>query len=379
MDKIKICIWMNIPSHHQHFFFEALNAREDTELAVRYYDKPLLETRQAQGWVAPELEKYARFATVDSISEPELREYIHIIPTFDSRGGKALAELAVMHSLRWCHWGERTGTSFVKRVKYNLFLFKLLYRPISRIHKRQYIGFIRDHAMIAFAQGKLAQDELTAWGIPEHKIHILSYSVPALPAGHNAPEIKTFANGRMVFLCCATLCERKGIIWLLQAYTSLPQEKRKKTCLVFVGSGDNSKYLKYCRENQLVDNVFFAGSRRSDQIAGVYNSSNCFVLPTLHDGWGAVLNEAASVGMPLISTTECSAAWHLIEPGVNGFRVPIKNYVRLREAMEFYIDHPEKITEHGCISKQLFESFSPQNNAGRMVAALKNTAQNEAG
>ncbi len=374
---MKICIWMNIPSHHQHFFFEALHAREDVELAVRYYDRALLESRQAQGWVAPEPESYAVFAHPESIADPKMEGYVHIIPSFDARGGRVLAELAVRHGLEWCHWGERTGTGFAKMVRYDLSLFKWFYRPLNRIRMRRHIGFIRDHALLALAQGKLAQDELSEWGIPKDRIRILPYAIPALPPEPRSSEIEAFAGGRIVFLCSATLCPGKGIIWLLRAYAALPPEKREKCRLVFVGGGDNSEYLRFCRKEKIAAGVLFAGRRPSDRMAGVYNSCDCFVLPTLHDGWGVVLNEAASAGMPIISTTECGAAWHLIEPGVNGFRVPIKNYVRLRGAMEFYIDHPEKIAEHGRISKKLFESISPRNNAENMVEALKYAMQNK--
>ena len=56
-------------------------------------------------------------------------------------------------------------------------------------------------------------------------------------------------------------------------------------------------------------------------IAQWLRRADVLVLPSLFDGWGAVLNEGASAGKALISTTECGAAWHLIRHGDNGFRV----------------------------------------------------------
>ena len=371
MSTMKICIWMNIPSHHQHFFFEALYARGDVELAVRYYDRALLESRQAQGWVAPEPESYARFADPESISDPEMRDCIHIIPTFDARGGRRLAELAVRCNLKWCHWGERTGMRIAKLVGFNVFLYKWLCYLLNLIHMHRYIGFIRDHALVAFVQGKLAREELLRLGVPEERIRFLPYSVPALPKVPALSEVANFVRGRIAFLCVASLCRRKGIIWLLRAYAALPDELRARCCLVFVGSGDDTGYLKLCRRKGIADSVLFSGTRPSDQIDGVYNSCDCFVLPSLHDGWGVVLNEAASAGMPIISTTECGAAWHLIEPGVNGFRVPVKNWRKLAAALAFYVESPNKIAEHGAASRKMFERVSPENNAARLASCLK--------
>ena len=373
---MKICIWMNIPSHHQHFFFEALNALPDVELAVGYYDRGLLEQRVRNGWVAPELESYARFAEVDEISEPAMRDHIHIIPSLDLNGGKYLAEQAVRADLTWCHWGERTGVGFAKLVGFNQFLFKWLYPPLNKIRLRRHIGFIKRRAALALANGHLAEEELISWGVPKEKICFLSYSVPPLPSGPRSSVITNFSDGRIVFLCVASLCRLKGISYLLKAYAAMEDHKRKRCCLVFVGSEDASAYREFCKDKGIEDGVLFAGPCPSDAIAGAYNSSDCFVLPTLHDGWGVVLNEAASVGMPIISTEECGAAWHLVEPGVNGFRVPIKSSRRLKEAMEFYVDHPKKIAEHGEASKKLFDTVSPQNSAMRLVEYLKRVMRN---
>ena len=300
-----------------------------------------------------------------------MRDYIHIIPSLDLNGGKYLAEQAVKADLKWCHWGERTGVGFAKLVGFNRSLFRLLYPPLNKIRLRRHIGFIKNRAALALANGHLAEEELISWGVPKEKICFLSYSVPPLPSGSPSSAIMEFANGRIVFLCVASLCRLKGISYLLKAYAAMEEHKRKRCCLVFVGSGDASAYREFCGARGIADGVLFAGALPSDRIAEAYNSADCFVLPTLHDGWGVVLNEAASVGMPIISTEECGAAWHLIEPGVNGFRVPVKSPRRLREAMEFYVGHPEKMTEHGEASKKLFDTVSPQNSAMRLVEYLK--------
>lgn len=367
---MKICIWMNIPSHHQHFFFEALNARKDTELAVRYYDSILLERRRAQGWIVPELEPYAAFAGVETIAAPELRDHIHIIPTFDRDRGERLSALAVQHGLKWCHWGEFVGIKLAKMLDFNEFLFSLLNDPLNRIRLHRRIVRIRDHASYALAQGKIAADELEAWGIGKEKIRHLSYSVPALPSEPRSAEAEAFIGGRTAFLCVATLYKLKGIIWLLRAYAGLTAEERSRCCLVFLGGGDAEPYKAFCRSHGIVDGVCFMGSRSSDQIAGIYNSCDCLVHPTLCDGWGVVLNEAASVGMPLISTRACGAAWHLIDEGKNGFRVPIKDPAALRNAMRFYLADGHRIAEHGAESMKIFSRYTPDIMAERLCGYL---------
>ena len=244
---IKLCIWMNIPSHHQHFFFEALNARPETDLAVRYYDRGLLEFRRAQGWVVPEKESYAQFAEVGEIADPELRDHIHIIPTFDGEYGERLSALAVQYRLKWCHWGEFVGIGLAKILNFNAFLFSLLNTPLNRIRLHRRIVRIRDHALYALAQGRIAAAELKAWGIDEGRIRHLSYAVPALSSEPRSPEAEGFIRGRTAFLCVATLCKLKGIVWLLLAYAGLTAAERARCCLVFLGGGDPEPYRSFCR------------------------------------------------------------------------------------------------------------------------------------
>jgi len=88
-----------------------------------------------------------------------------------------------------------------------------------------------------------------------------------------------------------------------------------------------------------------------------------FVLPSRFDGWGMVLNEAASLGKALISTEKCGAAHHLIRQRENGFRIPAGDVEALSEAMIRYVIDPELVKRHGKRSTELFAECTPEENA----------------
>lgn len=46
---VKLCIWMNIPSHYQNDFFQALENRDDVDLQVVYFDA-VPQDRIEEGW-----------------------------------------------------------------------------------------------------------------------------------------------------------------------------------------------------------------------------------------------------------------------------------------------------------------------------------------
>ncbi len=374
---LKICIWMNIPSHHQKYFFEALNKINNVSLCVRYYDKNLIKRRKKQGWVVPVLDSYEKYISFfDEILSKELKDYIHIIPTFDNNGGKQLAQIAAKNNEKWCHWGEMTGVGFAKIVHYNFLLLNLLYPIINKIRLRKYTGYIKNNAILAFAQGELAKKDLLNLGISSNKIKFLCYSVSAIKQCEKNNIIDTFKNNRICFLSIANLTERKGIKYLIEAFNMLSEKQKEKACIVLVGTGEEETTLKELVINKhLEDKILFYGKIPSDKISSVYYSADIFVLPTLFDGWGVVLNEAASVGMPIISTVKCGAAYHLIEENKNGFRIPTKDTKALSKTMVYYIDNPEKIKEHGQKSKEIFKNFTPEKNAERLIGYLSKYAE----
>jgi glycosyltransferase involved in cell wall biosynthesis len=95
------------------------------------------------------------------------------------------------------------------------------------------------------------------------------------------------------------------------------------------------------------------------------------VLPSRFDGWGVVLNEGASMGLALISTGHCGAAYHLIQPGENGIRVNAGSVESLAAAMAAYTRNPELAAKHGRESVRISREYSPERNAKRFVAALE--------
>ena len=89
-EKLKIAIWMNIPSHYQRAFFEVLSTRDCIDLQVRYLEE-LPAVRKAQGWKEQAFllceQCVARISRVEDQLEtmPDWRERIHIISCVYSR------------------------------------------------------------------------------------------------------------------------------------------------------------------------------------------------------------------------------------------------------------------------------------------------------
>lgn len=358
---MEVIIWMNIPSHHQSSFFEALRG-SGVNLIVRYYDKTILEMRKTQGWTTPRLNDWEAFVqpNLNALKTiPDFKKYLHVVPGYGSSFTRKLSSFLSKENVEWAHWSECSRFGIKWFLSYPL--------------KKWYGNLVSNHALGAFGQGIMAQEDFTWWGIPKEKIGILFYAreKPAKTFELNE-ETKDKFNGKNVFLYIGSLCHRKGIDVLIKSFLSINRYERKDWVLVFVGADlRNGEYQKLASNFNNDGEVIFLEPIPSDQIWGLFPISKVFILPSRFDGWGVVLNEAASMGLALIGSDRVGAAHHLISPGINGFRVRSGDINSLRSALLVYINNPKLADKHGAASLEIAKAFTPERNAQRFIATIE--------
>jgi glycosyltransferase involved in cell wall biosynthesis len=363
---------MNMPSHHQSAFFKALAEQEEIDLHVIYLEA-VDDSRIKEGWNSEhEHYPYETYMSDDHAPDridevlPDWRMRIHIISGSFSTG---IVDLFCRHGVAWCHWSEMPGIRLAELLGYRLSLFRIL-QPIMLTFKRRDGLRIRNHARGAFGQGLLARRAFRMMGVPNNRIADLYYSLAPLHVMEPSAEIVRFAGGRKVILYVGTLCRRKGIDVLLKSFARLDSPD---WCIVLCGldRGDGA-YQTLARKLGILKHVMFLGTYPASRIAEVYAAVDVFVLPSRFDGWGAVLNEAASLGLPCIATDLCGAAWHVVDSGSTGYRIRAGSVRSLTEALRKYVSKPDLCVHHGVASKTRFQrEFTAEENVRRMVAALK--------
>ena len=88
-----------------------------------------------------------------------------------------------------------------------------------------------------------------------------------------------------------------------------------------------------------------------------------FVLPSRHDGWGVVVNEACAAGLPVISTSAVGSARDLLVDGSNGFVLARDDVAGLAEKMSFFAANPDQIRVFGDRSRERAAAFSVEHGA----------------
>lgn len=355
-----LLIWMNMPSHHQSAFFQAIRD-SGIDLKVCYYGA-LSEERRGLGWEEiqklPQGEMFLNHEVSSLNKISDWRSRMHIIPGYGERFLRQLVSTLSREKIRWMHWSEpaRPGLRWWATF------------PI----KRWYAWMVNRHAFAALAIGDMARKDFLDWGIRAEKIAFLPYAVSGLLINSERDyEVSEFARRfKVLFVYVGELSHRKGIDLLLKAFARIVR-RNPSIGLVLVGndSGD-ANYHEMAAGQGLNDNVLFRGSIKSSRIASMIGAGNVLVLPSRFDGWGMTLNEAASLGRALISTDRCGSAYHLIRDGENGYRVSSGNVQKLAAAIERYASDVELASAHGNRSREVFADYTPAANALRLLAIL---------
>lgn len=111
----------------------------------------------------------------------------------------------------------------------------------------------------------------------------------------------------------------KGLDLLIKAFSHISSPG---TALVLIG-GNREVYASLLDSlpEDISSRIYFPGFMNKESLYQYYKVADVFVLPTHHDAWGLVLNEAISCGLPLITTDRCVAGLEMIKPDDNGILV----------------------------------------------------------
>lgn len=169
--------------------------------------------------------------------------------------------------------------------------------------------------------------------LPLKKKHYIGLAFKTEERNNVEPTSKV---GDKNVLFIGTIEPRKGVIYLLQALSKLKQDNLELKCIIVGAVTDNRYYerlLQYIGENQLAGIVEFTGRVSEERKKELLKTAYCLVLPSLHEGFGIVIIEAMSFGLPVIAFNN-SAIPYTIKNGENGILVENKNTLELKESIK---------------------------------------------
>lgn len=185
-------------------------------------------------------------------------------------------------------------------------------------------------------------------GVPASKLRLLPLGV----------EVDQFSPGpraddcfRVLFVGAISL--QKGLPYLLEGFrrAGLPAD-RSELLLVGESFPEASAFLaRYEGRFRRISSV------PHHQLADTYRTASVFVLPSLQDGFGMVVYEAAACGVPVIISDHVGAE---IRDGVDGFVVPIRDADAIADKLTYLFEHEDERRRMGEAARALAMQFTWQ-------------------
>jgi glycosyltransferase involved in cell wall biosynthesis len=166
-------------------------------------------------------------------------------------------------------------------------------------------------------------------------------------------------DGIFKVVCTGTPCLRKGFPYLFQGFAKFhakypSSELQIRPPVLDVGHlvPDYTHFIKW------IDWVPF------NQLRNTYNQVDCYVLPSIEEGYARTLVEAMACGLPVITTAN-TVAPDLIVNGESGWIIPSGSAEAIYEKLVWVVEHPQEARAMGAKAREAvrqvrMESFDEQ-------------------
>ena len=210
--------------------------------------------------------------------------------------------------------------------------------------------------------------DLQAWlsdvvGIPDAKNLLINNGVDT---EHFVPaKVQTTAPAEFVVGTVGRVQDVKHQAGLVEAFIALrallPHQRMK---LVIVGDGPlRGKLEEQVRAAGIGEQVWLAGAR--SDIAQLMQGFSVFALSSLTEGTPVTLLEAMACQLPVVSTA-VGGIPALVEDGVAGTLVPVRDPQAMAQALARYAQDPALAARHGAAGRERIEK---NNSIAAMIQA----------
>ena len=250
------------------------------------------------------------------------------------------------------------------------------YRFPLWMHKLRFL--LQDYIYIkyinyVFAIGRSCEEYYRIWN-GRWKIVPFDYCVAPLQA--NQP-LDVVPNDKANFCFVGSMDKRKNVETLLQAFGRFAHKHReavRQSHLTLVGDGpEKAKLEAWVKKEGLTKYITFTGVLPMDQARQVIAQSDVLVLPSLHDGWGAVVNEALMEGTVVYCSRTCGASV-LIDAPSRGKTFPATDVKALARFFwndyGFFLDAKKAEHRREALRQWALANIGPEAVAQRMENAF---------
>ena len=193
--------------------------------------------------------------------------------------------------------------------------------------------YVRKAQAIVAISHATAEDLKRHWNIPSSKLHVIYNGLSVSPVEGSSVQPWLQAHGvKRPYILYLSRLEHPGKnhVHLIQAFNALPPELASQFDLLLPGADWNGaeEIYKEAKASRYASHIHFPGFVAPEQLPELYRGAQCYIFPSLAEGFGLSLLEAMHYGVPCA----CSNTTALGELGAGA-------------ALLFDPERPEEITQ----------------------------------
>ncbi len=227
-------------------------------------------------------------------------------------------------------------------------------RPVRLLVKWLYSLALR-YATIVFFQNSEDRSLFVAEGLVHpHQARLIAGSGVDI-SKFSPVALPMRSKGRPTFLMISRLLVDKGVLDFVAA-AELVHRSYPSVEFTLVGPLDsrNPSSLGFEQVNRIVNGAHVNWVGEAEEVTPWLAHADVVVLPSYREGVPRVLLEASAMGRAVIATDVVGCRDAVLD-GETGILVPVRDPLRLAEAMISLIEHPAKIEQMGKAGRRLIE------------------------
>lgn len=241
----------------------------------------------------------------------------------------------------------------------NTFAFGLSNGKPIWLHKMRF--FLQDRKYIPYIQSVFAigEEAVTYYQSISNTWKVFPFAY--CTKGKQLNKTKQTNNYEVKFIFIGSLSWWKAVNTILHA-SELIKDKTMFS-ITIIGDGKERSKLEQFAQNKEMRHVHFLGIKSNEQIPNILQEHDILILPSIYDGWGAVVNEALMQGKYVICSDKCGAKALLKNP-LNGTVFKGGKFKELANQMQYCIDNIPAIREQESQRKE----WAEKHISGKVIA-----------
>lgn len=196
------------------------------------------------------------------------------------------------------------------------------------------------HIQVVFAMGQEATDYFRSLHM---EWHVFPFCYCTQYERHTTMAV--YADRLPQYLFCGSLSVRKDPLAIAKSLSVMSRSINGE--IRMIGDGImRHKLGKYICKNNLDNKIYLLGAKSQIEVPFYMQQADVFILPSLYDGWGAVVNEALQAGCYVICSDACGASDLIRENSKLGVVFPHGKYKHLANSISWCDNNIDEIKKN---------------------------------